>query len=97
MRANVPCQTSCFLPMTLLVVDDPAVAQVDDATSVRRVHVGMGDLNDRGPGLVERPKQIHDFIALSRMQIPGRFVGENYLWVGDQRSGHADQLLLPAG
>src|SRR5712691_12394086 len=55
-----------------LFLDHPAVAQLDDACPIRRVHFRMRDLDDRRAALVQRAEQLHDFFALRRMKVAGR-------------------------
>src|SRR2546423_7610446 len=53
---------------------DPAVAQPDDAVSEGRVGVRMRHLHHRGPGAVELLEELHDLLALLRMQVARRLV-----------------------
>ena len=48
------------------------------------------------PASLSVAEQLHDFLALRRVQVAGRLVGEDDLGVGDHRARHADQLLLAA-
>ena len=48
------------------------------------------------PLLVQRAEQLHDLLALRRVQVAGRLVGEDHLRVRDHRARDADQLLLAA-
>ena len=41
-------------------------------------------------------EQLHDFLALRRVQVAGRLVREDDLRIGDHRARHADELLLTA-
>ena len=36
-------------------------------------------------------------LADLRIQVSGRFIGQNKRWIGDQSAGHRDALLLTAG
>src|SRR6185503_676050 len=49
-----------------LFVDHPAVAQVHDAASIRRIGFRVRDLDDRRARLIELLEQLHDFLALAR-------------------------------
>src|SRR5438067_4889017 len=62
-----------------LVVHHPAVAQLDDARAVRRIHLRVRHLNDRRPTFVQCPKQLHDLFALSRVKVTGGLVREDHL------------------
>ena len=49
------------------------------------------------PSLVQLLEQLHDFLALARMEIAGRFVGQDQFRIGNDRARDADELLLTAG
>src|SRR6266536_3158871 len=76
---------------------DPAVAQVDDAVPVTRVHVGVRHLDDRRALVVEAPEQLHDLAALVGVQVAGGLVGEAHLRARHHRARHAHELLLASG
>ena len=79
------------------VSNDEAIAELNDAVAVGRVDVRVGDLNDRRAASIQGLEHLHDLLALVRVKIAGRFVGQDQLRVRDHRPGDADQLLLPAG
>ena len=76
---------------------DPPVAQLDDAVAVLRVGLRVRHLDDRGSAAVELLEQLHDFTGLIRVEVAGRFVGENQPRAGDDGAGDAHELLLAAG
>src|SRR4051794_1957395 len=82
--------------LTPSLLDDPAVAEVDDAGAVGGVGLGVRDLDDRRPAFVELLEQLHDLLALARMQVARRLVREDDLRVGDDGSRDGDELLLAA-
>jgi hypothetical protein len=57
----------------------------------------VGDLDDRRALAVELLEQVHDRLALARVQVAGGLVCQQKLRIRDHRPGDADQLLLPAG
>src|SRR6476661_9000186 len=79
------------------VGNDPSVLQVDDAVAERGVGLRVRDLHDRRAAFVELLEQLHDLLRLRRMQVPGRLVGEDQLWLRDHSPGDAHELLLSAG
>ena len=78
------------------MVNNPAVAQLNDAFAVRGVFLRVRDLNDGHAFIVELAEQPHNLFALARMQIAGGFISEQKLWISDNRSRNAYELLLPA-
>src|SRR5205814_2142295 len=76
---------------------DESVAQLDNPIPVSRVYIRVRDLNDRRPLLVQALEHLHDFLALVRMQVAGRLVGQDQLRVRNHRARDADELLLAAG
>src|SRR5579872_6290647 len=57
----------------------------------------MCDLNNGGALVVQFLEQLHDFLGLAGMQVPGGFVCQDQLGVPHHRPRHTHQLLLPAG
>src|SRR5262245_54341309 len=78
------------------VVDDPAVAEADDAVAVGGVLLRVRDLDDRHALGVERLEEAHDLAPLVGVEVAGRLVGEQQLGFRDERPGDADELLLAA-
>src|SRR5690348_5640795 len=76
---------------------DPPVLQLDDAIAKARIFLGVRHLDDRGALGVEALEKLHDFAALTRVEIPGRLVGENELGLGDHGARDPNELLLAAG
>src|SRR5687767_10548091 len=57
----------------------------------------MGHLHDRYAVVpIQLSKKLHDLAALIRMKIPGGFIGQYDCWLGNERTRHADELLLSA-
>src|ERR1051326_4524089 len=58
----------------------------------------MGDQNyGDAVFLVETAEQLHHLIALGTVEIACRLVGKNDVWLGDERPGNGDALLLASG
>ncbi len=49
------------------------------------------------PSLAELAEELEDHLAGVRVEVAGRFVGEDDLGIVDQRAGDGDALLLAAG
>ena len=54
----------------------------------------MRHLNNRRAFVVQPFEHVHDFLALGRMKVAGRFVSQNQPRVRNHRTGDADKLLL---
>src|ERR1700687_757380 len=80
-----------------VVTHNPAVLQLDDTVSIRRISFGVRHLNDRGTRVIQPLEQLHDLITLRRVQISCRLVSENQFWIEDHGSGDSHKLLLAAG
>src|SRR6266478_85927 len=80
-----------------VVTHNPAVLQLDDPVSIRRISFGVRHLNDRRAGVIQSFEELHDLIALCGMQIPSRLIGEDQFRTEDHRAGHSNKLLLAAG
>jgi len=57
----------------------------------------MRNLDDGCARVVQSPKELHDLLALGRVQIAGGFVGEDELGILNDGAGDAHKLLLSAG
>ena len=64
---------------SLLFVNDPPVAQLNDAFPVRSVFVRVRDLHDGHAFIIELAKQLHDFFALTGVQVSRRLISEQKL------------------
>src|SRR5262249_55709027 len=53
--------------------------------------------NGQLPFDIEHAHEVKNFAACARVQVAGRFVGEQQLRVGDQRARYGNPLLLAAG
>ena len=58
----------------LLFVNDPAIPQLNDVFAVGWVLFRMRDLHDSCSFRVRSVEKVHDFFALTRVKISGRFV-----------------------
>ena len=56
----------------------------------------MGDLNDGGALIVQLLEEVHDLLALTRVQVARGLVGQNQLRLGDNGPRHSHELLLSA-
>src|SRR5690242_10973254 len=79
-----------------LIIDDPSVAQLDDAVSVLRVRFQVGDLNHRRDVVIQLLEELHDLSRLIGVQIAGRLVRENHPGARDASARDANELLLTA-
>ena len=91
-----------FLPgdaavFVLRVADDLAVAHDDDAFAIGRDVEFVRDHDERDAAVVEFLKQAHDLDAGARVEIAGRFVGQQQFGRVDQGAGNGNALLLSAG
>src|SRR5436190_19898501 len=57
----------------------------------------MRDLNDRHSFFIQLPKQLHDFLALARVQIASWLIRQQQFGRGNDGTGYPDELLLAAG
>src|SRR5262245_45615737 len=78
------------------VGDNPAVSQADNLVPIRGIRIGMGYLNNGRAAGIETLEELHDFASLIRVEVAGRLVGKNYLWIGYHRPCDPDKLLLAA-
>src|SRR5215831_11216693 len=102
-KTRNPTRTSCRNESRImriylwLCVNDPAVAQLNDAFAIGGVLFGMSHLRDCHALLIQSAEEFHDFLPLAGVQVAGRFIGQQKLWFGDNRARNAHQLLLAAG
>src|SRR5581483_7011372 len=76
---------------SVLVTGHPSVAQLDDARTVARVRLRVRHLDDRRAGVVQRLEELHDFLALRRMQVARRFIGEEHFGARNHRARDANE------
>ena len=76
---------------------DATVEHVDDAAREVGMRRGVSDHDDGRTLLVELAEHAHDFLAVRRVEVAGRFVGEDQLGLSHQGAGNGDPLLLTAG
>src|ERR1041385_1639945 len=79
-----------------LLLHDPTILKLDHAITVSRVHFRVGDLDDRCARIIKPLEHFHDFLTLVRMQVSRGFVRKNDSWIGHDRAGDTDELLLAA-
>src|SRR5882724_4517876 len=84
-------------PIMLLSLEDPAVAQLHDPFPVGGVFLGVRDLHDCHPFFIQVAKQLHDFLALARVQIASWLIRQQQFGRGNDGAGYSDELLLAAG
>src|SRR6266496_6099826 len=78
--------TGTLNPRSLFLLHDPAIAQLDDAFAVGGILLGVRDLHNCHSLLVQLTEELHDFLALTGVQVPCRFIGKQKLWLGDDRA-----------
>src|ERR1700682_617401 len=79
------------------LADHPSVFELDDAVAEGGVALGVSDLNDGGAAFVQALEELHDFVALSGVEVAGGLVGEDELGVLNDRARDPDELLLTSG
>src|SRR5205085_9666719 len=72
------------------------VTSLDDSAAIAGINLRVGDLDNGRAPLVQLLEQLHDLLALTGMQVPGRLVRENDLRVGDDGACDGHELLLAA-
>src|ERR1043166_1977210 len=101
-KTRSPTRTSCpnassIITLPLAIAGHPAVAQLHDPVAIAGVFLRVRDLDDGRALGVKFLEELHDFFALARVQVAGRFVGQNQFGAGDDRACDRDELLLAAG
>src|ERR1019366_8104383 len=79
------------------VLDDLAIAQADYALGLLGDVGLVGNQDDGAPLFVQPRKDSQDVLGGVRVEVPGRLVGEDQGWVGDDRPCYRHPLLLAAG
>lgn len=74
-----------------------AIAELDDAVAISRIHIRMRYLNDRRSAGVQGLEHLHDLFPLIRVEVAGWLIREDQFRVRDHRPRDADKLLLSAG
>src|SRR5438034_9673139 len=82
--------------ISLFSFHNPAVAQLNHPLSIRCVFLRVRDLDDGHAFVIELAKQLHDFFALSGVQVSRRLISEQKFWLSDDRTRTSDELLLSA-
>src|SRR5206468_6457741 len=76
---------------------NPAVAQLNHPLSTRSIFLRVRDLNDGHAFVIELAKQLHDFFALTGVQITSGLVSKQKFRFSNNRPRNTDKLLLPSG
>jgi hypothetical protein len=83
-------------PVYDLAIDE-AVFHVNDPVSAGGDAVVMSDEDDGFAALVQPVNEVQDFSAGFRIEVSGRFVGEDHEGIVHERAGDGDALLLATG
>src|SRR5580698_6430242 len=75
---------------------NPAIGDIDDAVPVLGILLVVSHLNDRGSLVIQALEEIHDLLALARMQIAGGFIGQDDFGTRNDGPRDSHQLLLAA-
>src|SRR4051794_16754971 len=78
------------------VLGDRAVAHRDTAIHRRCDRRVVGDENHRGAGVAERAKYVDHIESAARVEVAGRFVGEQHCWSADDGARQCDALAFAA-
>src|SRR5712692_6379668 len=70
---------------------------MDNAIAIGRVSFRVGHLDNGGSLPVEPLEELHDLLALTGMQVAGRLVGQDELWVHHHGASYTYELLLSTG
>jgi len=73
------------------------IEQVDRPAGIICVGGRMGHHYDSGAGFIQIRKHLHHFVAMTGVQIAGRFVRQDHFGTSDHGSRHRHALLLTAG
>ena len=76
---------------------DPSVEEVDLALGVDGIAGIMGHHADRRPITVQLAQQVHDGVAVVRIQVSGRLICQQDGRLSNQCARHSDSLLLASG
>src|SRR6185295_4465399 len=79
-----------------LLLDDAAVEEVDRPLRVAGEARVVGDHADRRALVVQLLEQVHDLLAVARVEVAGRLVGVQDRRLADDRAGDRNALLLAA-
>src|SRR5262245_19920402 len=80
--------------LVAVFLDDAAVEQMDGAVGVPRVARVVRDHADRGALTVQLAEQLHDRLAVLRVEVSGRLVRQQDRGGAGHRSCDGDALLL---
>src|ERR1700757_3775305 len=90
-KTRRPIRTSCrnvsraMAKFLSLFVNDPSIAQLNDAFPIRSIFVRVCDLHDGHAFIIELAKQLHNFLSLAGVQVSRRLIGEQKLRISDDR------------
>src|SRR6266576_3230367 len=95
-----PVLQLCFCVRTLgheLILPDQPIPHDNVSLRISGDVLLVRDHDDGDAVLVELLENGHDLNAGSAVEIAGRFICQQYLWIIDQRARERDALLLTAG
>jgi hypothetical protein len=92
---SVQALAACATVNSTRIIDNPAVADFDDAFGLGGHIAVMRNENHRMAGPRQLFEQGHDLGAALAVQRPGRFVGQNNVPAIHERAGNGHALLLP--
>src|SRR2546422_11481653 len=81
-------------PPTPLLLPPPPIEQLHRPVGVLRVARIVGAHAPRRPAAVQLAQQLHHRLAVGRVQVPRRLVGEQDRGITHDRTGDRDPLLL---
>src|SRR5918994_6566789 len=84
-------------PLAAVFLDDAAVEEVNRPVGVTGVARIVGHHADGRPLFMQLAQQLHHRLAVLRVEVPGRLVGEQDRGRARDRARHRDALLLTAG
>ena len=88
---------SVFLLLQICLGHYLPVEQVDDTVGKAGIVLRVRHHDDGSTLLVQLLQQVHHFLAVLRIEVTGRFVGQNQFRVGHYGTGNGHTLLLTAG
>ena len=84
------------MPVLLLFFNYPAVFKPHDPVAIGGVRFGVRYLNDGDAFIIEALKHVHDFFALTGVEVSSWLVGEDDPGISYDSSRDAYKLLLTA-
>ena len=96
-QARTPCRGNTIFARLARIVRDQPVGDVDRAIGVAGHFGVVGHEDDRDALGVQPLEHPQDLVAGPRIEVAGRFVGQQQCGAIDQGPGDGDPLLLAAG